>query len=152
MVTKQAIFQRETTRRPNFLPVDGRANTVTAPQIISKGHPQDQLNWLRVLGTAELPHIDSGVRHQFHAKVSLLHMFKPQQQPFEFVLPRNGPIAPRPHGMDGGIEEPCASSLGALAVAGIFVDVGDQARIEHARAIVRGIKASGEIEIGSSKV
>jgi hypothetical protein len=31
MVTKQAIFQRETTRRPNFLPVDGRANTVTAP-------------------------------------------------------------------------------------------------------------------------
>ena len=26
------------------------------------------LNWLRVLGTAELPHIDQGVRQQFHAK------------------------------------------------------------------------------------
>jgi hypothetical protein len=32
-------------------------------------------------------------------------MFKPQQQPFEFVLPRKGPIDPRPQGMDGGIEE-----------------------------------------------
>jgi hypothetical protein len=27
------------------------------------------VNWLRVLGTAELPHIDRGVRHQFHAKI-----------------------------------------------------------------------------------
>jgi hypothetical protein len=51
-------------------------------------------NWLRVLGTAELPHIDQGVRQQFHAKVSLLNMFKPQQQPFEFILPRKGPIDP----------------------------------------------------------
>jgi hypothetical protein len=35
------------------------------------------MNWLRVLGTAELPHIDQGVRHQFHAKMSLLKVFKP---------------------------------------------------------------------------
>jgi hypothetical protein len=34
------------------------------------------VNWLRVLGTAELPHIDQGVRQQFHAKMSLLNMFK----------------------------------------------------------------------------
>jgi len=34
------------------------------------------VNWLRVLGTAEFPQIDQGVRHQFHAKVSLLHVFK----------------------------------------------------------------------------
>ena len=32
------------------------------------------MNWLRVLGTAELPHIDQGVRQQFHAKVSVLNM------------------------------------------------------------------------------
>src|SRR5215475_15729898 len=54
--------------------------------------------------------------------------------------------------MDGGIEEPLAPSLGALAVPGILCDVGDHARIEHALAIVRGIKASVEIQIGSSKL
>jgi hypothetical protein len=50
------------------------------------------MNWLRVLSTAELPHIDQGVGHQFHAKMSLLKMLKPQQQPLEFVPPSKGPI------------------------------------------------------------
>jgi hypothetical protein len=61
-------------------------------------------NWLRVLGTAELPHIDQGVRQQFHAKVSLLHVFKTKQQPLEFVLPRKGPIDTGSQGVDGGIK------------------------------------------------
>jgi hypothetical protein len=78
---------------------------------------------LRVLGTAELPHIDQGVRHQLHANMSLLQVFKPQEQPLEFVLPRKGPIDPRPQGMNGGIEEPLASSLGSLAVAWVLFDV-----------------------------
>jgi hypothetical protein len=38
--------------------------------------PDYVVNWLRVLGTAELPHIDQGVRHQFHAKMSLLNTQK----------------------------------------------------------------------------
>ena len=50
------------------------------------------LNWLRVLGTAELSQIDQGVRQPFHAKMALLPVFKPKQQPLEFVLPRKGPI------------------------------------------------------------
>ena len=29
-------------------------------------------NWLQVLGTTETPHIDQGVRHQFHPVVALL--------------------------------------------------------------------------------
>jgi hypothetical protein len=62
------------------------------------------LNWLRVLGTAELPHIDQGVCHQLHAKMSLLQVFKPQEQPLECILPRKGPINARPQRMDGGIE------------------------------------------------
>jgi hypothetical protein len=33
--------------------------------------------------------------------------------------------------MDGGVEEPLAAALGALAVAGILGDVGDQASIEN---------------------
>jgi len=76
------------------------------------------MNWLRVLGTPELSQIDQGVRQQFQAKMALLHVFKPKQQPLEFVLPRKGPIDASPQGMDGGIEEPFAPSLGALAVAG----------------------------------
>ena len=63
-----------------------------------------QMNWLRVLGTAELPHMDQSVCHQLHAKMSLLQVFKPQEQPLEFILPRKGPINARPQRMDGGIE------------------------------------------------
>jgi hypothetical protein len=110
------------------------------------------MNWLRVLGTAELPHIDQGVRQQFHAKMSLLNMFKTQQEALELILPGECPINARPQRMDGGIEEPLAPSLGALAVPGILCDVGDHARIENALAIVRGIKSSVEIQIGSCKV
>jgi hypothetical protein len=108
-------------------------------------------NWLRVLGTAELPHIDQGVCHQFHAKMPLLDVFKPQEEPLEFILPRECPIHTSPQGMDGGIEEPFTPSLGALAVAGMLFDIGDHARIENTLTIVRGIKASVEIQIGSSK-
>ena len=50
------------------------------------------------------------------------------------------------------LKKPFASALGALAVAGILFDVGDQARIENALPIVRGIKAAIEVEIGASEV
>jgi len=61
-------------------------------------------NWLRVLGTAELPHIDQGVRHQFHAKMALLHVFKPQEEPLECIFPRQGPIDTSPQGMNSFVE------------------------------------------------
>ncbi len=54
--------------------------------------------------------------------------------------------------MDGFIEEPLPSALGRLAVARILFDVGDQARIENALPIVRGIKAPIEVEVGASEV
>jgi hypothetical protein len=108
-----------------------------------------KMNWLRVLGTAELPHINQGVRQQFHAKMSLLQVFETQEEPLEFILPGECPIDTSPQSMDSGIEEPLAPSLGALAVAGILWDVGDHAGIENALAIVRGIKSSVEIQIGS---
>src|SRR3954468_22776722 len=50
------------------------------------------LSWLRVSGTAEMPQIDQCVGHQFHTVVSLLFELKAQQQPLEFVLPREGPL------------------------------------------------------------
>jgi hypothetical protein len=108
-----------------------------------------QLNWLRVLGTAELPHIDQGVRHQFHAKVSLLQVFNTQEQPLELILPRKGPIHTGSQCMDGGIEQTFSSSLRVLSIARILFDVGDHAGIEHALAIVCGIKAGVEIQVGS---
>ena len=54
-------------------------------------------NWWRVLGTAELPHIDQGVRHQFHAEMSLLNALKTQEESLEFILPRKGPVDAGPH-------------------------------------------------------
>src|SRR5688500_12451850 len=105
------------------------------------------MNWLRVLGTAELPHVDQGVRHQFHAKMPLLQVFEMEEEPLEFILPGECPIDPSPQGMNSGIEETLASSLGALAVAWILCDVGNHSCIENALAIVRGIKASVEIQI-----
>src|SRR4029450_3930418 len=130
------------------------------------------MNWLRVLGTAELPHIDQGVRQQFHAKMSLLNMFKTQEESLELVLPRKSPIHTSSQGMDRFIEQTLSSSpihtssqgmdrfieqtlsspLPVLSIARILFDVGDHAGIENALAIVRGIKASVEIQIGSSKV
>jgi hypothetical protein len=62
------------------------------------------MNWLRVLGTAKPPQIDQGVRHQFHAKMSLLNTLKTKKQPLEFVLPRKGPVDTCPQGMNSCIE------------------------------------------------
>jgi hypothetical protein len=63
-----------------------------------------QTNWLRVLGAAELPHIDQGVRQQFHAKMSLLNVFKTQEEPLEFIFPRQGPIDTSPQCMNSFVE------------------------------------------------
>ncbi len=54
------------------------------------------LNWLRVLGTAELPHIDQGVRHQFHAQMSWLNALKTKEEPLECILPHKGPVDASP--------------------------------------------------------
>ena len=54
--------------------------------------------------------------------------------------------------MDSGVEESLAPAFGALAVAGILWDVGDQAGIENALPIVRRSKAAIEVEIGASEV
>src|SRR6266850_4236345 len=84
--------------------------------------------------------------------MALLHVFKPKEQPLECILPGECPIDASSQGMDGGIEEPLASSLGALAVAGILFDIGDHARIEDQLPIALGIKSRVEIEISPSKV
>ena len=49
-------------------------------------------SWLRVSGTTEMPQIDQSVCHQFHTVVPRLFELKAQQQPFEFILPRKGPL------------------------------------------------------------
>src|SRR5207249_5879522 len=82
-------------------------------------------NWLRVSDTAERSQVDQRIGHQLHAIVPLLDAFKSEQQPLEFVLPRKGPLDTHPQGMDGGVEEPLAPTLGALAVAGVLFDVAD---------------------------
>src|SRR2546430_9926689 len=82
--------------------------------------------------------------------MSVLNALKTQEEPFECILPRKGSVDARPQRMEDGIEEPFAPSLGACAVAGILLDVRDHARIEHARAIVRGIKDRKSTRLNSS--
>jgi hypothetical protein len=54
--------------------------------------------------------------------------------------------------VEGGVEEPLAPALGALAVAGILGDVGEQAHIKYTLAIVGGIKAAVAIDLGAAAV
>ena len=118
----------------------------------SRRAPTDSMNWLQVLGTAELPHIDQGVRQHFHGKMSLLYVFKTQEQPLELVLPRKCPIHTGSQGMDGFVEQTLSSSLRVLSITRILFNVGDHAGVENALAIVRGIKTSVEIDIRASEV
>ena len=81
-----------------------------------------------------------------------LDTFKSEQQSFELIFPGKGPFDTHPQRMDRFIEEAFASALRALTVPGILWDVGDQARIEYALPIVRGIKAAIKVEVGTSQV
>jgi hypothetical protein len=87
-------------------------------------------NWLRVLDTAERSQVDHRVPQQLHAIAVLLEAFKAEQQALKLIFPGKGPFDPHPQCMDGGGEEAFAAALGALAVAGILWDVGNQAGIE----------------------
>ena len=110
------------------------------------------INWLQVLGPAELAQIDQRVRHQLHTIVSLLDVFKTQQHPLKLIFPGKGPLDTHPQGLDGGVEEAFASALGRLAVARMLWDVGDQARIEDQLPIVCGITAAIQVDIGAFEV
>ena len=79
-------------------------------------------------------------------------MFKTQEEALELIFPGKGPIDLRPQRMDGGIEQTPSPALHVLSIARILFDVWDHASIEDTLTIVRGIKASVEIQIGSSKV
>jgi hypothetical protein len=54
--------------------------------------------------------------------------------------------------MDGFVEEAFASALRGLTVAGILFEIGDQAGMENARAIVRGIKAAIKVKVGTTEI
>ena len=71
-------------------------------------------NWLQVSGTAERSQVDQRIGHQLHPIVPLLDAFKAEQQPLELIFPRKGPLDTHPQGMDGGVEQPLAPTLGAL--------------------------------------
>ena len=82
----------------------------------------------------------------------LLDTFKSEQQSFELIFPREGALDTHPQRMDGSVEEAFPSALRGLAVAGILFDIGDQAGIENALTIVRGIKAAIKVQVGTSEV
>ena len=54
--------------------------------------------------------------------------------------------------MDSGVEEAFAAALGALAVTGVLLDIGDEADIKNTLSIAGGIKTAIEVEVGASEV
>jgi hypothetical protein len=54
--------------------------------------------------------------------------------------------------MDGFVEQPLPSALGGLAIAGILFDIGNQAGIKNALPIVRGIKATIKVKVGTTEI
>jgi len=54
--------------------------------------------------------------------------------------------------MDGSVEQPLVPALSELAVAGILLDIGEQAGLEHAWALVGGSKDTIEVERGASQI
>jgi hypothetical protein len=85
------------------------------------------INWLRVLGTAELAQIDQRVCQQLHAIMPLLYTFKAEQESLEFIFPCKGALDAHPQRMDGCVKEAFTSALGRLAITGMAL-VGFQGR------------------------
>ena len=82
----------------------------------------------------------------------LLDTFKAEQESLAFIFPGKGAFDTHPQRMDGGVEQAFASALRGLAVAGILFDVGNQAGIENALPIVRGIKTAIKVEVRACQV
>jgi hypothetical protein len=110
------------------------------------------INWLQVLGTAERSQIAQRVGHHLHPLGSRLEAFTSEQQPRAFGFPRTGPLDPQASGLEHGVEQPLAPTLGALAVAGMRREVGEQARMQKARALAGGSTATIEVHRGASQV
>src|SRR5215510_10026865 len=109
-------------------------------------------NWLQVLGTAERSQVAQRLGHHLHAIVPVLETFKAEPQPLERIFPGKGPLAPPPQGMEGGVDQPLAPALGALAVAGGLGAVGAHPRLEKALAIRSGVKAAVKRDPSASPV
>ena len=82
----------------------------------------------------------------------LLDTFKAEQESLAFIFPGKGALDAPPPRMNGGVEQAFASALRGLAVAGILCDVGNQAGMENALPIVRGIKITIEVQVGSTEI
>ena len=93
------------------------------------------VNWLQVLGTTETPHIDQGVRHQFHPVVALLDVLETEPQPFDFVRPRKRPFDALPSRLHHGVDPPLAPALGTFAMTRSLRDVRTHPRLEDRLAI-----------------
>src|SRR5215510_13645721 len=133
-----------TPPKPLLSPLQG---VVSANLLHGFGH-----NWLRVFGTTELAQIDQRVCQQLHAIMPQLDTFKTEQESLEFILPGKGALDAHPQRMNGSVEQAFASALRGLAVTGILFDVGNHAGIENALPIVRGIKTTIEVQVGSTEI
>jgi hypothetical protein len=121
------------------------------PTTKSGGIRKIQSNWLRVLDTAECSQVDQRVRQQLLAIVPLLDAFTAEPPPLARVFPGKGPLDTQAARVEGSVEQPLPPALGVLAVAGLLGDGGDQAGIEDALPLARGVKAAIQVQGGTSQ-
>jgi hypothetical protein len=127
------IFLALTVDTIRRVPDQTRQQNIT-PQVVQGKllwEKNNCINWLQVLGTAELTQIDQRIGQHLHAIVPTLEVRKTEQQPFELIFPGKGAFDSQAQRMEGSVEQPLAPAHGALAVARILGDVGEQARIEN---------------------
>ena len=84
--------------------------------------------------------------------MSLLDVFKTEQQPFTRLFPGTGPCDTPPQRIDGFVEAILAPTLGVLAVAQMPGEIGEHARMKSALALRCGVKIAVEIARGASEV
>ncbi len=78
-------------------------------------------------------------------KVDFLEI-KMDKQGTKFINPSESAFAGKAIFVNGGIEQPFASQFGSLAIALVFVDVGNEVMIEADFACLTGIEAAVGIE------
>jgi hypothetical protein len=105
-----------------------------------------------VVSAAACSQVDQCVRHPLHARVPLLAALAPEPQSLAHVLSRTGPLDTPASGMDHGVAQPLAPTLGGCAVTWMLSYGGDQTRLENHLPIACGITAAIEVEIRASEL
>src|SRR5438132_840501 len=122
------------------------------PSLLMWSGVGDLLNWLQVSASAKLSKVDEREGQEFEAKMTNLLGLKAQQQSFEFILPRKGPLDSEAEFVQDFVKEAFAPTLRLLPVAWILFDIRFHSGIEDTLAIGFAVKAGVQVKHGAFEV